>query len=49
MLGRGAGLDFSEEGNYRDALWLGDCDDGFTELATLCGWGDELREMCERK
>ena len=49
MLGRGAGFDFSEEGNYRDALWLGDCDDGFMELATLCGWGDELREMCERK
>ena len=47
MLGRGGGFDFSAESNYRDALWLGDCDDGFMELATLCGWGDEIREMCE--
>ena len=27
------------ESNRRDALFLGDCDDGFRELARLLGWG----------
>jgi NAD-dependent deacetylase sirtuin 2 len=39
------GFDFSET-NYRDACFLGDCDDGARALASSCGWGDELERMC---
>ena len=44
LVGRGAGLNFGED-NRRDALFLGDCDAGFAELARLLGWGDELDEL----
>ncbi|KAG0296157.1 NAD-dependent protein deacetylase sirtuin-2 [Dissophora globulifera] len=43
-----SGFDFDDKRNYtvqRDALFLGNCDDGVKELASLCGWADELQEM----
>lgn len=30
------------EGNHRDALFEGDCDEGARQLAELLGWGREL-------
>lgn len=44
LVGHGSGFNFGE-GNYRDALFLGDCDVGFKELARLLGWEDELEEL----
>ena len=41
---RGLGFDFGES-NYRDALYLGDCDEGASRLAGLLGWGEELEAM----
>ena len=42
----GAGsFDFEPETNTRDALFLGDCDDGSRELASLLGWQVELSEL----
>lgn len=41
------GFDFSES-NYRDALFLGDCDAGVRQLAGLLGWGQELEELCQK-
>ncbi|KAF9166996.1 NAD-dependent protein deacetylase sirtuin-2 [Mortierella sp. AD010] len=43
-----SGFDFDDKWKYtiqRDALFLGNCDDGVRELATLCGWADELQAM----
>jgi len=40
------GFDFGES-NRRDALFLGDCDDGFYELARLLGWHEELDRLVE--
>lgn len=44
-----SGFDFdgsSDDGSaQRDALFLGNCDDGVRELAALCGWEDELQSM----
>ena len=39
---RMGGFDFSEETNYRDALFLGDCDAGVTALCRELGWEDDL-------
>lgn len=41
-LGRGTGFDFDEDTNYRDALYLGACDDGIAELSELLGWKEDL-------
>ena len=41
-LGRGTGFDFDEATNYRDALFLGQCDDGVDELCSMLGWKDDL-------
>ena len=41
-LGRGTGFDFDEATNYRDALFLGQCDDGVAELCSMLGWKDDL-------
>ena len=46
LVGHGSGFNFGE-GNHRDALFLGDCDAGFKELASLLGWSDELEELIE--
>ena len=43
----GLGFDFDSETNRRDALFLGDCDDGFRELARLLGWDAELETLVE--
>ena len=43
----GLGFDFAPESNRRDALFLGDCDDGFRELARLLGWDAELETLVE--
>ncbi|KAF8071129.1 sirt2 [Scenedesmus sp. PABB004] len=44
----GGGFVFDEEdGAWRDALYLGDCDDAVAELAELLGWGDDLRALIE--
>jgi NAD+-dependent protein deacetylase sirtuin 2 len=37
-------LDFGEN-NLRDALHLGDCDDGVSRLAELLGWAAELEAL----
>ncbi|KAF9107098.1 NAD-dependent protein deacetylase sirtuin-2 [Mortierella sp. AM989] len=43
-----SGFDFEDKLRYtiqRDALFLGNCDDGVRKLATLCGWEDEIQAM----
>eukprot|EP01047_Picozoa_sp_COSAG01_P000614 COSAG01_NODE_12_length_41732_cov_160.472964_8_plen_388_part_00 len=45
LRGTAEGFDFGEH-NYRDALFLGDCDEGSRALASACGWGDELDRLC---
>ncbi|KAF9983972.1 NAD-dependent protein deacetylase sirtuin-2 [Modicella reniformis] len=42
-----SGFDFdrSKDTVHRDALFLGNCDDGVKKLAALCGWEDELQTM----
>lgn len=37
-------LEFGED-NLRDALHLGDCDDGVSQLAELLGWTADLRVL----
>jgi NAD-dependent SIR2 family protein deacetylase len=37
-------LDISDD-NVRDAMYLGDCDDGVSALAELLGWSDELKAL----
>ena len=34
-----------DRGNYRDALFLGDCDEGVERLADLLGWGEDLTKL----
>ncbi|KAF9934096.1 NAD-dependent protein deacetylase sirtuin-2 [Linnemannia zychae] len=44
------GFDFEDKYNHptlRDALFLGNCDDGIRQLAKLCGWEGELQAMFE--
>lgn len=36
---------FSFDERHRDALFLGDCDDGVRQLAELLGWESELEEL----
>ncbi len=36
------GFQFNSPGNVRDALFLGDCDEGVARLAELLGWADEF-------
>lgn len=43
-MGGGGSLDFSSS-NYRDALYLGDCDEGVQELCRLLGWQEELQQL----
>ena len=43
---RPIGFDFSERS--RDVFFQGNCDDGVRELAKLCGWHDDLREIEEQ-
>lgn len=33
------------QGNYRDALFLGDCDDGVRQLCEALGWEEELQDL----
>lgn len=33
------------KGNYRDALYLGDCDEGILDLCKLLGWEEELQKL----
>jgi len=35
------------EGNYRDALYLGDCDEGVREMCRELGWEEELLQLKE--
>jgi len=44
-LGRGTGFNFDPETNYRDALYLGDCDEGIRALADALGWKDDLEKL----
>ncbi|KAJ3190465.1 NAD-dependent protein deacetylase sirtuin-2 [Gaertneriomyces sp. JEL0708] len=46
-----SGFDFvGDKGKYRrDALWLGNCDDGVRELVTILGWEDEFTALMERE
>jgi len=37
------------EGNYRDALFLGDCDAGVRHLASLLGWHGELKQLIDNQ
>jgi len=41
------GFLFSSPYNVRDVKWLGDCQSGITELATLLGWEKELESICK--
>ncbi|KAF9095513.1 NAD-dependent protein deacetylase sirtuin-2 [Mortierella sp. GBA35] len=43
-----SGFDFEDKWKYtvqRDALFLGNCDEGVRKLADLCGWETELQTM----
>ncbi|KAG0210860.1 NAD-dependent protein deacetylase sirtuin-2 [Mortierella sp. GBA30] len=45
-----SGFDFDDKWKYtikRDAVFLGNCDDGVRKLAQLCGWEGELQAMFE--
>ncbi|KAG0249316.1 NAD-dependent protein deacetylase sirtuin-2 [Mortierella polycephala] len=45
-----SGFDFDDKWKYtvqRDALFLGNCDEGVRRLAALCGWEEELQAMYE--
>ncbi|KAF9955969.1 NAD-dependent protein deacetylase sirtuin-2 [Mortierella alpina] len=45
-----SGFDFDDKWKYtikRDAVFLGNCDDGVRKLAKLCGWEGELQAMFE--
>lgn len=42
---RGEGFQFGLEGNRRDVLWEGDCDEGIWWLADQLGWKAELEEL----
>jgi len=44
-IGGGDGFDF--DAGYRDALFLGDCDDGVRQLAELLGWESDLERLIE--
>lgn len=41
----GGGLRFEGRGSYRDVAWLGSCDQGCKELATLLGWDQDLEQL----
>ncbi len=43
-LGVEHGFNFGE-GNYRDVLYLGNCDDGTKELCKLLGWTEDLQKL----
>ncbi|XP_064600311.1 NAD-dependent protein deacetylase sirtuin-2-like [Liolophura sinensis] len=43
LMGGGSDFNADKEGNYRDVFWEGSCDDGAQALATLLGWGEELK------
>ncbi len=45
-LGYSKGFNFGE-GNYRDAMYLGDCDEGVWELCRLLGWEKELQVLVD--
>ena len=45
-LGVDKGFNFGQ-GNYRDALFEGDCDDGIWELCRLLGWEEELQALID--
>lgn len=45
LVGMHSGLNFDSDKNYRDVVWIGDCDDGCQNLADALGWGDELRDL----
>lgn len=44
VLGYTKGFNFGA-GNYRDALYLGDCDAGVWELCRLLGWEQDLTDI----
>jgi hypothetical protein len=43
-LGVEHGFSFGE-GNHRDVLYLGNCDDGTKELCKLLGWTEDLQKL----
>ena len=43
-LGVEHGFNFGE-GNYRDVLYLGNCDDGVAELCAMLGWTEDLQKL----
>ena len=45
LLGHRKGFSFDE--NHRDALYLGDCDDGVRQLARKLGWEADLDELIQ--
>lgn len=42
------GFRFDHSNNYRDALFLGDCDKGVTELCNLLGWREDLDKYTQQ-
>jgi len=35
-------------GNFRDVVYLGQCDDGMKALADLLGWSSDLQQMTNK-
>lgn len=46
-LGSGDSLDFGPN-NYRDAMYLGDCDEGIWALTKLLNWEGELQGLMDK-
>jgi NAD-dependent deacetylase sirtuin 2 len=45
--GNGSGFgDMSGSSMYRDAMYVGDCDDGAAALCAQLGWGTDLDRLC---
>ena len=45
--GSGSGFgDMSGSSMYRDAMYVGDCDDGAAALCAQLGWGTDLDRLC---
>jgi NAD-dependent deacetylase sirtuin 2 len=38
-----------DKSNYRDALWLGDCDNGVQHLSEMLGWEEDLKRLIDVK
>lgn len=49
LLGISSGLAFDSSSNFRDVLFLTDCDEGCLHLAEKLGWDDELKNLVKEE